>query len=540
MRSKLLLLYACLLTILSGCYEDKGNYSYADLPRYSVDRYSISNGGRIIATQGETITLEPVILDANGDTIAGDIPGMEYSWSIDYKETIGHERNLTYVCDKLLDNATLIFDMHELATDLHYTASASLDVGEKYSTPAFYVLSVKDGHTNLGLVRGSDIGQSTIDPADVDLYTETGLYYAENGEYLPDNPIRIHEHFWNGGGGQALVVTPTEMVDVQSGTLLKEITGSEMIDGGWPAGLRVANVMYLQWIDLLEDEQGQIYTRLKSTDLLPNSEYFYPEPVKCNGEDEPLTDTHIIVHKIGGSFCLLNDNKHKRILYVSDVKADLSGAYSVGRITPLLHANWPEGFVPLDDYTGYNLVHCGYFDAYMNGGTGYTFLFIFEKEGEYTVQTCRIMQDGFHSSTLTVDEMNVLSYNADTGEHIALLEGIMRPDSYVYTLPYTTQASNPGTYTFISSGNDLYMYDRTANTVKLYLSFDAPVTAMDGEWFNSNFMGLGLANGKFYLLPMQNAKNLKDGEKIIWQSGPDFGRIVYIRYKDAQGWNPPF
>ena len=80
------------------------------------------------------------------------------------------------------------------------------------------------------------------------------------------------------------------------------------------------------------------------------------------------------------------------------------------------------------------------------------------------------------------------------------------------------------------------MLDRTAKSVKKYLSFDAPVTAMCGEWFNSNYMGLGLENGKFYLLPMQNAKNLDDSAKILWESPDDFGRIVSVRTKEADGW----
>lgn len=539
MKSKLTLLYVFLAALLAGCYEDKGNYSYADLPQYVVDENSIMGYSRIVMTQGDTLTLEPVVTNAQGDTL-GDIPNVEYTWTLNYEKVISRERNLVYVCDELIDNGELVFDIHDLTTDLHFMGDVTLEVGEKYATGGYYVLSVKDGHTSLGLVRGTWIGNSDIPREDNGIYTQTGLYYAENGEYLPDDPIRIHEHSWNGGGSQAMVVTPTELVDITSGTLLKDITGSEMMDGGWPAGLRVANVMYMGWVDLLEDEQGHIYTRIKQTDQLPNSEYFYLEPVGCDGESEPLTDTHIIVSKIAGSFCLLNDARHKRILHMSDVKSDAMGEYSVGRITPLRHFNWPQGFVPLDDYTGYNLVHCGYFDQYQYGGTGYSYLFIFEKDGQYTVQTCRIWQDAFHSSTLTVDEMNVLSYDAETGRHIDVLESVMRPDSYIYTLPYTTQASNPGAYTFIANGNELYMYDRTANLVKPYLSFDAPVTAMDGEYFNSNYMGLGLENGKFCLLEMKNAKNLADDEKIVWQSGPDFGRIVYVRYKGAIGWQPAY
>ena len=35
---------------------------------------------------------------------------------------------------------------------------------------------------------------------------------------------------------------------------------------------------------------------------------------------------------------------------------------------------------------------------------------------------------------------------------------------------------------------------------------------------------------------MQNAKNLDDSAKILWESPDDFGRIVSVRTKEANGW----
>lgn len=534
MKHKLILLYLCVAAVLAGCYEDKGNYSYTDIPKYVIDESSFGGGSTLSLAQGDTLTLSPVILSEQGDTLR-DIANVEYSWSIDYAQVVSRERDLTYVCDSLMSNALLVFDIHDLVNDLHYAQTVYVSVREKYSGAGFYILGEKDGHTCLSAILSSSFLGDKVDIANSTIRTVVGVYHAENDEYLPDDPIRLHEHNWYGGGPQVMVITPTELVDVESSTFVKDMTGSEMIDGGWPAGMRAANVMYMGWTDVLEDEEGQIYTRIKSTKELPNSEYFYPVPCKCEGEDEPLTDTHIIVSKLGGNFCLLHDDKHKRLLHVSDIKSDSKGECTLGRISALRHFEGPAGFVPLDNYEGYNLVHCGYHDQYQYGGTGYSYVFIFEKDGQYTVQTCRIWQDNYNSSTLMVDNMAVLSASED-GSHVNLIDDIMRADSYVYTLPYTTQASNPGAYTFIASGNDLYMLDRTAKSVKKYLSFDAPVTAMCGEWFNSNYMGLGLENGKFYLLPMQNAKNLDDSAKILWESPDDFGRIVSVRTKEANGW----
>ena len=132
------------------------------------------------------------------------------------------------------------------------------------------------------------------------------------------------------------------------------------------------------------------------------------------------------------------------------------------------------------------------------------------------------------SNTLTRTSQDIVK-KLDGGLTITTYVNLLEPN-------YGSGLPSPGAYTFIASGNDLYMFDRTAKSVKKYLSFDAPVTAMCGEWFNSNYMGLGLENGKFYLLPMQNAKNLDDSAKILWESPDDFGRIVSVRTKEANGW----
>lgn len=75
------------------------------------------------------------------------------------------------------------------------------------------------------------------------------------------------------------------------------------------------------------------------------------------------------------------------------------------------------------------------------------------------------------------------------------------------------------------------------------MTFDADITAMGGESFNSNYLGVGLENGRVFVLVTENAKNLQtDEEKIWWQSSAniDLGHIKNIRYRVLEGnmWKP--
>ena len=57
MKHKLILLYLCVAAVLAGCYEDKGNYSYTDIPKYVIDESSFGGGSTLSLAQGDTLTL---------------------------------------------------------------------------------------------------------------------------------------------------------------------------------------------------------------------------------------------------------------------------------------------------------------------------------------------------------------------------------------------------------------------------------------------------------------------------------------------------
>lgn len=104
---------------------------------------------------------------------------------------------------------------------------------------------------------------------------------------------------------------------------------------------------------------------------------------------------------------------------------------------------------------------------------------------------------------------------------------------------------NNRTYLLIGKGNDLYYVDRTTidrdEPIKLK-TFDAEVTALNAETSQGNQLGVGLSNGKFFVLSLKTAnlgEILGDPDKKEFERYYQMnGRVFDIRYrfKYSNGW----
>ena len=57
------------------------------------------------------------------------------------------------------------------------------------------------------------------------------------------------------------------------------------MDGVFPEQFEPVNATWMHWLDVIENKDGRLYTRLKYSDALFNSGYFITEPVLV-GEEE--------------------------------------------------------------------------------------------------------------------------------------------------------------------------------------------------------------------------------------------------------------
>lgn len=507
---------------ISSCYDDKGNYDYKDLQRIEIE---FPQGGIINKTLWDTLEITPRFTYSNP---ADTVMNLEYTWTFGNK-VISKERNLKYIIDTI-QKAPCCLKVEDKDNGVFFVQSTSLNVGNKYETGGYIVLSEKNGKSCLSfLPLELQWDENWEEVIGVSCTVTEDAYKRENHEELGTGPIKVHLHYcfdqMNLGGNQIMVVQQgdRQLVDVNSKTFLKEVTGDQIFAGGWPSGLKVADVMFMFWSDLIQDEQGRLYSRVKSTDQLFHSEYFLPDPLKYEGK--VMENMRIIpgfVHD--AKFCLLYDEKDKRFFVCIDLNGNKEQA--VGKIIALKEelsetGTYPEKFVPLENLGDYNLVHVGYLSVQFGSSTEY--FVVLEKDGKYYQQEFAIERD-YSTSDVMIKDMNFLEISGG--------ESVIDANSLIYALPNDYY----GAYVLISKGNQLYLYDRNSpsNGIKPFYTFDGNITSMDSEIYRSRCLGVGLDNGKFALLKMINAKNLQTPEeKLFWQTPDDvnLGHIKDIRYK---------
>ena len=111
----------------------------------------------------------------------------------------------------------------------------------------------------------------------------------------------------------------------------------------------------------------------------------------------------------------------------------------------------------------------------------------------------------------------------------------------IYTAPYI----NNRTYLLVGKGHDLYYVDRTTidkDPLKLLKTFDEDVTALNAETSQGNQLGVGLANGKFFVLSLKTANlgeilgdsKKEELERYYQMSGKVFD--IRYRFRYSNGW----
>lgn len=524
MRISIILFVMAVLGI-SSCYDDKGNYNYQELISIEIEEFSAA--GRLEVTLGDTLRLTPKFTYSGPDTVMN----LEYTWTFADK-TIGKERNLVYVLDTVM-KANLILKVEDVDHGVHFIQACQMTVGYEYQTNGFLVLSEKNGDASLSFLKnGHTHYTSTGDLDSIQFDVTADVYRLENQEGFNGKPVKVHEHFCKDDEtkGQTLVLLDNGLVDVNSQTFKKEVTGDQIFVGGWPSGLKPADVMFMQWTDLLTDQEGHLYSRVKSTNKLFHSEYFLPDPVTF--QNETLEKIQIILGKFADpGFCLLYDGKHNRFLTVFDVVDVNDGINDAGRVSALdvsmSSGGYPDGFVPLENLGDYTPRYTGYVGVSYRSVNYFTLL---EKGGKYYHQEFTVERN---NESFIISGMKF--------REIPEMAGIIDDQSVIYALPYELFGQN----VFISKGNELYLYDRESpeNGVKRFYTFDGEVTCMDAEYYNSKCLGVGLSNGRVAVMKMQGAKNAQtDDEKLFWISpqNVDLGKVKSIRYKVMYGnsWSP--
>ena len=518
MKNRIYLLYWLLAFLSAGCYDDKGNNDYRFVNTIEVEPFG--QDSYPTAALGDTIRYNPVLRFASGN---GDELDLAYEWTFADK-MIGDKLNLEWIVDTVAAGQ-VILRITDRENGLVYSNQKSLRIESPYKSKGWMILSEKDGQSSLSFVREVILG---YDMDEVGVYhildnqTFPDVYKEANGEVLGSGPILITEHFSQTAPGSLLVLQrgAPGCIDIDGNTLLRDIYLSEtFVDGQFPPGFEPVNATWMHWLDVIENKDGRLYTRLKYSDALFNSGYFITEPVLIGDEEVRGHLLDCVWNSVG--FTVIHDcgtaaQPRNRLAAIFDFRSFWGVNYAgCAAVFPEPDKGWPDGFVPLNDLGDNELI---YFRGWGSWSGSY-YMILKTPEGKYLQQTFTLMRTDaelyYDEGSFTVQEL---------------------PSGFVYEdcLPYVLSRDK---YLLLMKGNDLYYYNYASpgDGVRFYWHFDAPVKHMTEPLQGQPQLGCALANGQFVILNVRSMKNRPEEIRLYWQTPAevDLGNPVSLIYKTS-------
>lgn len=511
--------------LLNSCYEDKGNYDYKNINRITIKKLKAEDGWG--ATFGSTLNIIPELVFENGNN---DESHLKYKWAI---ENVPHrewnERNFNWVADTVLGSKYLALTITDTRTGILYTSTFDLRVGQEFGTLSeVTILSEKDGNSQLSVIKfdlSSKNKRTTIKSANI----YENVYEERQKEVLGQGPVSIYEHFTrtknsSPKNSQYLILQKSGAVDVIGSTITKDVDFKNTFIGGAypPLVQEISSAAFMKYTDVVTDQNGRLYSRIRMVPELYHTSYFFNDPLKF--EDKVLNNCTLLPAPYAGiKLTLIHDKSEKRFLAIFDGVSSGDGMSpeqeNAGKIThipakPLNSNDTPEGFISLNNFGEYEFVTGGYYRT--DDGTysvGY-FMIFNNSAGEYFRQSFVIEKDW--------TGLNLEVRNAQFGKI-----NIPGTPSIVYPTQYSGSGSSD---VFFAIDNKLYRFDRLSPDKGLveHLVFDAKIISISTECYYNHWGIVALDNGKIVIIDVPDAKNLSEEEKIIYQLPEDvnFGEIA--------------
>lgn len=532
---RMLFFLFCWCFFLTGCYEDKGNYDYKDIQSIKITfaESSIRN-----MTVGDTIRIEPEF----DIELPADAPYLTYVWTIDGEarpdDPNWNGPNFMWIADRMLDNKMIALEVTDSRYGITYMKEIPCTVTGEFDAWMSWVILSKDtdGRTMLSFFKS--VEQDFADDGSVYL-PQTKVYkdvypFRNGGEDLGRGALGMLEHFISGGGavGQYWIFTEDGAVDLDGQGFTKDIDLSQTFMDGIPAGVTIQGGVCMAWVDVMYDQYGRLYSRVKSDDKLFNSDYFLPEPLEYEGEMleqcKPVLGRYTLYNS---KYTPIIDTKNHRMLAIMDGNTgewDDDPLIKSSEILALPERveNAPDNYIPLHDFSGYEIVSMQYVMFAQGWDKDPGFIVLFKDAG----------------GNLYLEEFSLTrERDVVTGNYLKISNVQVYPLSGLSAVPslMATPASPVSRYSFFAIDNQVWMYNRDDGSLVMYKEFGAKVTAMECESYGNWFLTVGLENGEFYVLSIVNAKNRPADKRVVAELPADvrLGNILQINYKLGSSWN---
>lgn len=521
------------------CYDDKGNYEYKQINDIEIS-FPDYNFEQVI---GETFKLYPKFTYKYKDTANLNL---SYKWAIG-ERVIGENRQLVWQVDtnEQVEIALYVTNIDDNMVYMGSTIVRPTSIYTWYNS--YLVLSEKNGKSILSFVRYDEkenaSGETIYDEFDRPVLVNQvyeDIYYNENKDELGSKPLFIQEHIAKIFPSEGHVIVFQEggqgSVDLDGTSMKKDILLVESFSkGSYPADFHPTNAEMMTYTHLIENHDGEIYSKIKESYKLFQSGYYIHTPLMFENKeirahiinsvlanDKPYT----LLHSIGTT-----ENPENRLLLVHDLQYSFTDVNVSGKVVALPEPTkgWPENFRPLTDLGNCQVINISQYNTGNTKKPGYT-MFLKNSDGSYQYQAFELERE-YSGEKLSYPKKTIAGKEQEMLISFPITSPIPLEECVFCNI-----ASRQNEYIFIAYGKDIYFLDRTSpeNGIRHYYTCKANVVDMDGREYYGEQLFVGLDNGGVLLLNSNNAKNITtNAEKFRWESGPevDLGKIVDVTLK---------
>lgn len=525
MKIRYILILIILISGITSCFEDKGNYSYEE--RNDITITFEANSFRAIL--GETVQLYPKLTFA----IDSNDVDLSYEWTFLGKK-ISDQRNVEWTVDTVIGFQSLFLNVLDKRTGVTYSGSIDAYLSTPYAADAWVILADQNDKSVLSYIRENQEDDGTFNYEDV-----PDIYQLVNGSELGSGPVRVLEHFANTRNSEDLghfwVIQHGGQgcVDLSGNDFTKDILLNNIfLDGQIPEDFKPIDMIDMRWITCVVNQDGKVYTRKKLTDALFNSGYFINRPLMFEGQE--VDGSRMVLAPFSAfNYTVMYDKIHNRFLALVDLKKE-----TAGKVMKFLvdESEYKGDYARLDDLKKMEVVHTGYYEVNENSSKqGYYSILKDTETGNYFTHDFQVKS---MSGNAVPSASPVLQKQIDLSQVIngtsKNVFNVLR--SWVFGEDFGTP------YVLISKDNELWLYDRDAKLpVSMYYEFPKGqiITAIDSESVGSRRVAIGMESGEFYVLDLRRPAVNNQTKRLMYKSEHNFGKIVHIRYKvgSGNGWS---
>lgn len=525
MKSIRLYIILFLFGLLTGCFEDEGNYSYEEInPPLWSDNFNTSSPKRILAYAGDGEVMEfrgsKMFTWETDSAMRAD--EVRYEWKIK-GVVISEELDFDMPTDEVVKKIGLTrysndmgewgtFSVIEKKTGITFPARLFVYFYPPFAPDDWFILSENGDKSKVSVISPRTVSENGKNTVNYKLKED--VYATINGHDIPGKPkdLVMETSRDVSAGGACVILTDQVAYEVNVQNMMKVDEVKDQFLDGAPADFKIAAMREKApsspsfgegSASFIVTEDGRLFTRMRSANYLVGK--YLTEPYYIDAKGYEIT---MLGHSTYGQNIPCYDAKNRRVVMATtwreDVGEDMYNKTSVykTRVIPLKsHVNVPvSGFAE-----GTEMLYLSQKNHISWGFTGTSLLF--------TAYYNEPGADGTIIGDFGFDNRSAAFKYAGLERKLTLPVKLDASSVFLVSSNYrsSTYAEDAKYRDFYSVGNELYFVQRAADwmdTSVRFLKFNATIpskiTSLAYAFFDLDQLWIGCEDGTIQAYDIRN------------------------------------